>query len=423
MSPYAKDPDFVTGVAGAYEIQPPVTHPPYCACLKCVQYRGTDEWARPHVVRIRRKSPHPDSRVKSAATAARIKAAEEKQLAAAVYAECGYTFHDLCESYRATAREERKRLDRDEYRIRALEEYFGGDRDPATISKADLRAFVAHLKAGGRSDATVARYVNTLTAILNAAVKDDLLRAHQLVRVRRPKVARPKKPVTLSRVQVQVLLGPAMDAYEVWQWETAAAYNPRTHRRPPSTVPMRGLCLIAYRTLMRPSNNVALRWEHVTLDPVADTGTFTLPQHKNAKKGIHVAGALHPELVRYLRAIRPAKARGLIHPNAETGQPYQNFRRQWDKLIEFANAILPPEEQITGPRRHFYVWRATGASRLAESSRDPILVTRLMGDERLETVMAHYFDSTAEHQTREMAAWDRDLESLLESGDRAETKR
>lgn len=52
------------------------------------------------------------------------------------------------------------------------------------------------------------------------------------------------------------------------------------------------------------------------------------------------------------------------------------------------------------------LWRHTGASNLAASSKDPVLVTRMMGDTQLQTVMKHYFDSDFEHMQAEVARWE-----------------
>lgn len=63
--------------------------------------------------------------------------------------------------------------------------------------------------------------------------------------------------------------------------------------------------------------------------------------------------------------------------------------------------MLPSDEQLSGVRMHFYTWRHTGASHLAASSKDPVLVTRLMGDTQLQTVMKHYFDHRPVPQKRQ----------------------
>jgi hypothetical protein len=71
--------------------------------------------------------------------------------------------------------------------------------------------------------------------------------------------------------------------------------------RSPSFIPLRGLCLIGYYTLMRPKCNRFLTWEEVTLDPANRTGWYQLDKHKNVNKGIKARGPLAAELARAAR--------------------------------------------------------------------------------------------------------------------------
>jgi integrase len=193
------------------------------------------------------------------------------------------------------------------------------------------------------------------------------------------------------------LLGPAMDTYEIEQREAQATFLAGTGRRPPSVVPLRGIVMIALYTLLQPSNNLALTWGDIALDPTKDEGSFRVVKHKNAAKGIVAEGVLHPDLVRYLRRIRPSKAKGVIHPNPETKKPFVNIRAQWSRLIAIANAMLPEEEQIAGRAEDLYVLRATGASLLAAGGADAVLICQMMGDAQLETIRRHYFKSHIAH--------------------------
>jgi integrase len=157
--------------------------------------------------------------------------------------------------------------------------------------------------------------------------------------------------------------------------------------RCPSAVPLRGLCLVAYLTLMRPKNNKALTWEEVRIDPHTHTGWFKLDQHKNVNKGIKVRGKLADKLVDYLLSIRPANARGLIHPNPATCKPYVDIRKQWNRLIKIASRILGYE--LTGKKADFFNFRHSGASHTAMKGNKPtdlMSVVRMMGDTSLTTV-------------------------------------
>lgn len=65
---------------------------------------------------------------------------------------------------------------------------------------------------------------------------------------------------------------------------------PRSRRRRTTAanasllVPLRGLFLVGYYTLMRPDNNRSLDWKEITLDAATMRGTFKLHQHKNVNK-------------------------------------------------------------------------------------------------------------------------------------------
>lgn len=65
-------------------------------------------------------------------------------------------------------------------------------------------------------------------------------------------------------------------------------------------VPLRGLFLVGYYTLMRPDNNRSLDWKEITLDAATMRGTFKLDQHKNVNKASRRRGPIARELVEYL---------------------------------------------------------------------------------------------------------------------------
>jgi integrase len=194
-----------------------------------------------------------------------------------------------------------------------------------------------------------------------------------------------------------VLLGAAMDSFEAEQEQRARALEPH------SLVPLRGLCLVAYKTLLRPSNNFGLRWAELELAPPS---CFRVQSHKNASRAIRLEGPIAPTLELYLSGIQStADASGLVHPNPGTGRPFSNIRRAWRRLLSIANSMLPEDRQIP-LRARFYSWRATGASELAASGADPVLITKLMGDSSLRTVMRHYFDASLDHMAAAIQRWD-----------------
>lgn len=395
-------PTYVVAGKNGYLLQFFADHPPFCVCDgPCADpvRRPPTMLDRPFPVRVQRKSPHPMSKKMSTAAAINLKREIEEQLCAAVVAAAARnaamhapTLQRIADDYIAYQTDEKKRLDRDQYVIEEIVAHFGADRDPTTITKADYRDWCAAQAKRGLAKSTIARRTTTLLAILNRARRWDVIPRHQLDGIEKPKPMI-GRPVILTPLQRNAVFGRAMDAYEAEQAEHRAAHDPTTHRIPPSVVPLRGIALIAFCTLLRPTTNLGLRWEDVTLHATKDEGSFHVARHKNADKGIRAAGALHPDLVRYLRGIRPAKARGLIHPNPATGRAFVNIRAQWARLIAIANTLLPDDEQIQGRAEDFYVLRATGASVLAAAGADPVLICSLMGDAQLETVRKHYFST------------------------------
>lgn len=425
-----KDPDFVVKrKGGGYDVQPPVAHPPFCVCKHCKAHRPEHLWSEEFIVRVRRISPYLSSRTKSAAYALKLKADLERELREAVIAAearkqalaQAVSVEQVCGYYSRWQKIEGKDWERDQYRIRDIQAFLGPTRDATTVDYADYVRFCTALEARSCSRSTVRRYTNTLIAIFNRAVKARLIRSHGLVGIERPKVVNTKKPVIFTRRQVSVLLGSAMARYEREQMDALGEFQseqqlrkqegrPLLTRKPPSVLPLRGFCLIAYLTLMRPETNFELRWEQLVIDPERDRGRFSLDRHKNADRGVEVDAPLKPELVRYLNSVMPSDdPEGLVHPNP-TGLAYTNIGQQWARLVEIANQILGADEQLTGVRTHFYTWRHTGASHLAASSKDPVLVTRMMGDTQLTTVMKHYFDSDFEHMQAAVERWELPVE-------------
>lgn len=410
-----------------------------------------EAWSREITIRARRRCPEGpprESRPSAAGYAQQVKRDEESKLRAAVaeaerkrLARAGAVpFKIVCDAYREHQKADGKRYDRDRYRIDAAEEFFGKMRDAASIDREAYLAYREYLVTPQhgeqpRGAATVVRYTTTLVAMMNSAVRDGILPGHQLSQIQRPRVKRKAKPIAFTRRQVEVLFGSAMLVFEreqaaaLKQWnfqQTTRGTTPkeikdRENRRlkerkggeakwltkAPTVVPLRGLCLIAYLTLMRPANNLGLRWEQLDIHPRKDTGKFRLDEHKNSSKGVIVEGGLQPKLVRYLRPFYPGPgATGLVHPNPETGKPYVNIVKPWKRLVEIANGVLPADQQLTGKRAQFYTWRHTGASALAAIGADPVMIVRMMGDVSLKTVMDHYFDSSVEHMQEVLSRWE-----------------
>ncbi|HVT02035.1 MAG TPA: tyrosine-type recombinase/integrase [Thermoanaerobaculia bacterium] len=411
---------YVIGSKGHYKIQIFVMHPSFCVCATCPEKRQPDEWEKEFPVRIQRKSIFPNDALDSSAYARQVKRDEEDRLRRAVLAAekkgnavgNSVSVGQLCDAYRNYQLEQGNRTSSDKHRINYIEKFFGKNTDAQKVTRADYNRFREELEqTKKRTLATSLRYTNTLLAIFNNGLKEEDLnfREHGLKHLKRPRVRNREKPVTFMEEQVNVLLGPAMIKYEREQGDwlrSVEASGKDENLAQVSYVPLRGFCLVAYLTLMRPINNLNLHWSQLVIGPGEDEGRFRLDDHKNSSRGVNVESALHPLLIRYLKAIMPSDhPAGPVHPNPKTGLPYISFVKQWKRLIEIANSILPPDQKLTGWRTHFYTWRHTGASRMAAHGIDPIKIVRMMGDTSLTTVMKHYFDSTVEEMAASIRDW------------------
>lgn len=420
------DPDFVTGRKGRFQLQPPITHPPFCVCKLCPKYRQqaavesgksiTQIWEFPLVIRSRRASPSPASRVESAAAALRIKAEEEQRLLEAVKTaesehrarQTAKSFGDIADAYRRYQLAEGKRYDRARSRIDNIEALIGRHRDANSIDIGVYREVLAEVAE--MAPQTRRHYASTLLAMMNNAKAEGIITSHTLSDMRLPTVRKSDDPVTWTEHELSVITGPALD-----QWEREqASWNQRVGKvegtgslRAPSHLPLRGMILIAYHTLMRPKNNRALTWEEVTLDPERHIGSFRLDRHKNVNKGIKAYGRFARELAGYLLAIRPRNARGYIHPNPATGKPYVDIRKQWDRLIAIASGILG--YPLVNQKADFFTFRHTGATNLAQraTTRDELMrVVNMMGDTNVETVRRHYFNFQYDDDEQMIDGWE-----------------
>jgi hypothetical protein len=358
------DPAYVTRDrrGHGYLLQFFVMHPPACVCTHCrdSKKRPPATLDQPFNIRVQRKSKTPKSRNQSIGEARALKKELEAELVVAVeearrahIAAHGPTLRKIADTYAAQQQKNGKRYDRDQYVIEEIVTFFGADRDPTTITKADYRNWCETLRARGLAEATLHRRSTVPVAILNHARRQDVIPRHHLDGIEKPKLVI-GTPVIYTPRQLAVLLGPAIDHYEQAQAEAHRTYVASTGRKPPSVVPLRGILLVGLRTLLRPSNNLALTWIDITLYATKDEGNFHVTKHKNAAKGIGAEGALHPDVARYFRRIRPPHAAGVIHGNPATAdnpanvKPFVNIRTQWARLIALANAILPEAEQIVG---------------------------------------------------------------------------
>jgi hypothetical protein len=106
------------------------------------------------------------------------------------------------------------------------------------------------------------------------------MKDHQLGKVPRPSGSKERTaPVTWTKRELAVILGPAMDQFEREQaaWNAKVA-GEKANRglRSPSDLPLRGFCYVAYFTLMRPKNNLALTWSEIEARPARRSTSISI---------------------------------------------------------------------------------------------------------------------------------------------------
>ena len=61
--------------------------------------------------------------------------------------------------------------------------------------------------------------------------------------------------------------------------------------------------------------------------------------------------------------------------------------------------------ELAGRKADFFTFRHTGASHLAEKTKNPILIVKMTGDTNVETVMRHYFNLDVEFMAEMVSGW------------------
>jgi integrase len=92
-----------------------------------------------------------------------------------------------------------------------------------------------------------------------------------------------------------------------------------------------------------------------------------------------------------------------VHANPATGAPYVDIRKQWSRLVAIASDMLG--YALSGRKADFFTFRHTGASHLAEKTKNPILIAKMMGDTNVQTVMRHYFNLDIEFMAEMVEGW------------------
>jgi integrase len=164
-------------------------------------------------------------------------------------------------------------------------------------------------------------------------------------------------------------------------------------KRSPSFIPLCGLCLVGYYTLMRPDNNRSLDWEEITLDPATMRGTFKLDQHKSSTKAsrrtAHSGVSWWNICSRFARLTPPGRSTRTLRPAG----PTWTSASSGNALLAVAAEMLGYE--LTGKKAKFLNFRHTGASHIAQRGRaapPPARGREDDGDTSVATVNRHYFN-------------------------------
>ena len=97
-----------------------------------------------------------------------------------------------------------------------------------------------------------------------------------------------------------------------------------------------------------------------------------------------------------------------IHFNPETGLPYVDIRKQWERLMVIASRML--RYDLEDKKRTFFNFRHTGASHIAQRGKTPahlLAVVQMMGDTSVATVNRHYFKMEPELMRELVLGWKR----------------
>ncbi|MGZ5441096.1 MAG: hypothetical protein ACXW5U_05020 [Thermoanaerobaculia bacterium] len=99
---------------------------------------------------------------------------------------------------------------------------------------------------------------------------------------------------------------------------------------------------------------------------------------------------------------------GADHAVDETGLPYMDIRKQWERLMVIASRML--RYNLEDKKRTFFNFRHTDASHIAQRGKTPahlLAVVQMMGDTSVATVNRHYFKMEPELMRELVLGWKR----------------
>lgn len=226
------------------------------------------------------------------------------------------------------------------------------------LAPARVREWQAGIRADGCSAKQANQALRVLSAILGAAVEDDLLPSNPCAKVKRYPVAKPR-PRALDPGQVEAIRAamPSLRDRALWG-------------------------LLAYAGL-RPEEALALRWEDVREHTIVVDRAFTHGEEKGTKtyqrRTVEILAPLRADLDAWRAAQSPPG--GLVAPSEVGGYlDLGNWRsRAFRDACEAAGITAVPYDG-----RHSY------ASLLIHAGRSPLAVAAALGHASAETTWKHY---------------------------------
>lgn len=245
--------------------------------------------------------------------------------------------------------------------------YLAGER-LCDLAPARVREWQAGIRADGCSAKQANQVLRVLSAILGAAVEDDLLPMNPVSRVKRYPTARPR-PRALDPGQVEAIRAAMARARDRALWS-----------------------LLAYAGL-RPEEALALRWADVRDHTIVVDRAYAHGEEKPTKtyqrRTVEVMAPLRADL----EAARPAGARpaDLVAPAlGRADRPAATPVNAFLDLGNWRSRIFKPASGAAGIEANPYDGRHSYASLLIHSGRSPLAVAAALGHASAETTWKHY---------------------------------
>lgn len=282
------------------------------------------------------------------------------------------------------------------------------ERDMATLTKADIKAWQQQQEAAGLRLSTIRRDWNTLRALLNRAVADEVLQSNPLQghklntattdeqqREEQDEQQQEKQRRLLTHPEVHgILNGLDLFAEEIRQQRRNSRYNGKPDlpdldlvEYPHWFIPF---CRLAMATGWRPGDLYALQWEHVDL-----RFTGTLRKHAEKSKSVARRHDREPTLLEtplpqsakaMLQAWHAQQGKpdsGLVFPSPRTGRQMANTAhlKPWARVKQHGGV----QEGL-----QFYALRHHAISAMVAAGVPLLTVAKLVGHKDASMIQKHY---------------------------------